>query len=182
MKQSNTRRPILFYAGLLLTLVLITSVITSGLYARYVATATGSDATRVAKYVFESVDENATALLDISGVECPGDSVTYEFTVTNTDGTAVCEVSQSYTVTVTVDGTMPLSCMLQKNGTVTDSLNTTESSDRTLTLSGELAAGSEEADSYTLTVTWPKEANDASYANGAAIGSVVLALASQQLD
>ena len=182
MKQSNTRRPVLFYAGILLFFVMLTSSITSGLYARYAAHTTGNDTARVAKFVFNTVDENLTELIDLSSVQNPGDSATYTFKVTNTDGISVCEVAQGYTVTVEITGNMPLLCTLTKNGVESDSLNTALFPDRTLTLSGELIAGSEDGDQFALTVTWPSEFNDASLSGGAALSAVSLHVVSEQLD
>ena len=50
-KELNKKQPILFYIGMfLLCLVLITSHMTCGLFARYTTTANGSDSARVAKF------------------------------------------------------------------------------------------------------------------------------------
>lgn len=55
MRQSNRRTPVVFHVGLVLfCLVLFSTYLTGGLYARYTTTASGSDSARVAKFQITS--------------------------------------------------------------------------------------------------------------------------------
>ena len=96
MKKSNNNMPIVFYVGLLLVCLTFFSVhMSSGLYARYVTQASGSDSARVAKF---AITENLTL---INGAEeesksfvvgdtlIPGQSTKYIYEVTNHSEVAV---------------------------------------------------------------------------------------------
>ena len=77
-------------ALVLLLMTMISIHLTSGLYARYTTTATGSDSARVAKWdVKGSSNNTALSIQNLPG----NDSGTYSFTVTNDS-----EVATEYTV------------------------------------------------------------------------------------
>lgn len=73
-------------AGVLLCLTLFSAHFTSGLYAKYTATATGSDSARVAKF---EVDVSGQDLADITCTQSDTDSGTYTITIENTSEVAV---------------------------------------------------------------------------------------------
>ena len=73
-------------ACVLLCLTLLSIHLTSGLYAKYTATATGSDSARVAKF---EVDVSGQDLADITCTQSNTDSSTYTITITNTSEVAV---------------------------------------------------------------------------------------------
>ncbi len=59
MQKPNKSAPAVFYVGMaLLCLMLITSHMMSGLYARYVSTAEGKSISRVAKFEFDAKNSN----------------------------------------------------------------------------------------------------------------------------
>ena len=176
MEKMNRKTPIVVYiAAILLWLTFITSSLTAGLFARYVNISGNGDFASVAKFVFNVSDDTATHFIDLENIKKPGDKIEYRFKVTNSDSTGICEVAQRYTVDIQIDGNMPLVCTLQKNGEVA----TTGSS---LSNVGEFPAGTEKTDIFILTVVWPNDMNDAMYANGAALGRIVLTIGSQQVD
>lgn len=164
-------------AAVLLLLVLISTSIVSGRYARYASAASSQDGARIAAYVFDLHDTSGQ-YIDISDITKPGDSVTYSFTVTNKNDTWVSEVSENYQITMELRGSLPLSCQLSGNG-------------ETLTATGvyqvksgteyNFQASTETAHSYTLTVLWPAEQNDLKYAN-AGLAELVLYVRAEQVD
>lgn len=83
-------------AGVLLCLTLFSAHFTSGLYAKYTATATGSDSARVAKFEVNFTKENP---LDTPPVVITSSEVTdnaFEFNIDNQS-----EVAVSYTLALT---------------------------------------------------------------------------------
>ena len=93
MKKLNNNMPIMFYVGLLLVCLTFFSVhMSSGLYARYVTQASGSDSARVAKFdVTDTLLINGKTVDDfvVGGAMIPGQVTTYEYTVTNHSEVAV---------------------------------------------------------------------------------------------
>lgn len=173
MKKSNTKTPIAFYIGLsVLFLVMVSFSLTSGLYARYLSRDSAENNARVAAFVFNvEKTEASSAFPDISDIQRPGDRMQYAFIITNGTGNRCSEVKQQYTVTVTVNGNMPLVCTLTQNGETAEH-----------TAIGVLEAGVADAHAYTLTVEWPSDQNDAEFANGMTVGEVILTVASEQVD
>ena len=77
---------------------------------------------------------------------------------------------------------MPFECTLTE-GLNSASLDTTAPIPTySASLTGELAAGVEEEDTFTLRVEWPSDENGAQYANGMAIGKVTITVTSVQKD
>ena len=162
-------------------MVMVSTFFTSGIFAKYTAEDGGDDSAAAAQFVFHTERTTGVELIDISTIRNPGDKVEYEFKVSNSDGARVCEVAQTYTVNVHVEGNMPIKCTLEKNGGASDTLNTyTDPSDRDVSLGAELVAKTEQNDIYLLSVEWPSDAKDDSYANGMAIGRVTLTVTSAQ--
>lgn len=87
MKKSNNHIPTVFYVGLLLVCLTFFSVhMSSGLYARYVTQASGSDGARVASFdlaMTGDFEETLTLTLD------PGETRNYAFTFTNSGETTL---------------------------------------------------------------------------------------------
>lgn len=101
MKKVN-RPPIVFGVGLLLLCLTLLSVnMTSGLYARYVTQAEGSDSARVAKF---DLTAPADYVRDVEVVLSPGTPCEYEFVFTNSG-----ETTLRYVITMTnTTGNLPL--------------------------------------------------------------------------
>ena len=85
-------------ALLLMLLTLVTTHMTGGLFARYAATETASDAARVAKFRVLTEGSDAALVVDCS----TDDSGAYSFTVTNQS-----EVTVGYSVTVNFKQSVP---------------------------------------------------------------------------
>ena len=167
----------------LLIAVLITTAATSGLYARFIVTGQGSDSAKTAQFVFHLQAEGASygKSVSLEEIRYPGDTAEYFFAVSNTEGGVICEVAQDYTVEVRLSGNMPLEITLERlDGSANGGNSANHAS--TVSLGGDFNAASEQTDHYKLTVTWPKEQNDSSYANGLAFSQINLTVTSQQKD
>ena len=94
MKQVKIKTPVVFRIGVaLLCAMLITCHMMGGIYARYIAGATGNATASVARFSVScsSPDANTTKTLEIGSSE----TVTYSFTVTNNS-----DVSIQYTIEI----------------------------------------------------------------------------------
>lgn len=182
MRKMNKKPPVFVISAVLLYLVLFTTTMTFGLYARYTATGSGSDGARVAKFEFVSKDADPEiTLIDVSEISAPGDRMEYSFTVANFDGDLVCEVAQEYTIKVQADGNMPLVCTLTRKEGMSYTLETYKS-EYSLSLSDALSPSEKQEHEYTLIVEWPSTENSADLANGMALGKITLTITSQQTD
>ena len=146
-------------AAVLLCLVLVSTYLLSGLYARHATTANGSDSARVALF-----GHDETVTLDeesLQGLK-PGDSRTYTIAVTNARGENVSEVAQRYSINVVTAGNLPLEFSLKKGSELvsSDSTGKTFSADDMVFAEGE----SKQEVKYTLTATWPASKNGSKYA------------------
>lgn len=155
-------------AAVLLCLVLVSTYLLSGLYARYTTSATGTDEARVAVFgSSESVTLDSGGGLLASMV--PGNSATYKITVSNAQGDRVSEVAQSYNVEVETAGNLPLTFTLSENGkgTIAESSSASAAFSIHSFAADDMrfAAGAPQSKTYWLTVTWPANKNDAKYAN-----------------
>lgn len=157
-------------AAVLLCLVLVSIYLLTNLYARYTAADTGSDSARVALFgSSESVtlDNGSNRLAGM----VPGDTATYEITVSNARGNNVSEVAQSYSIEVETAGNLPLTFALSEKGASAIPESPTATSTRAFPthtfVSDDMhfAAGTAGSKTYKLTVTWPADKTDAKYAN-----------------
>ena len=105
MKQSNRKAPIVFFIGIILLCIWITSVyLIGGLYAKYSTYASGSDSVRVAFAV-----ATASGRGDEHGLIDPaaGNSFDYTVTVSNEKDGRVSEVSLEYTIYIDLSENFP---------------------------------------------------------------------------
>ncbi len=141
-KHSLKSNSFLRLAGLLLVLVLLTVCIMSkGLYARYTTSSQGQDGARVARYVFDVTDgTNAIETLDLSDLSPDNQTKVFTIVVTNKNTSGVCEVTQKYTISEELFGSLPLSYTLKYDGATEPQKI--------------LLAGVATTHTYILTVTW----------------------------
>lgn len=98
MKKLNSRTPVVFHVGLvLLCMVLFSTYLTGGLYARYVTTSSGSDSARVAKFDVVNKIQTATQSITLHFYKPEQVSDTIDFQVNSTS-----EVAVKYDVVVTM--------------------------------------------------------------------------------
>lgn len=139
MARSSRPNWILRIAGVLLCLTLLSVHLTSGMMARYSTTVSGSDSARVAKF---DLREAGTFSQDLPLEYKPGMSESYTIVLENHS-----EVTVDCTVTVKqLSNNMPITVTITPTpGTV------------------QLAPNDTTGKTYTLTLTWPAEYNDARY-------------------
>lgn len=100
--------------AILLCLNLLAIWFVSNMYARYTTTASDGDSARVAAYVFNLTDGSNSQMLDLEKIRKPGNIQEYHFTVTSKRGSVISEVSQSYTIKLEVEGSMPITCEIRE--------------------------------------------------------------------
>lgn len=159
MKRSRTKKTdinavLMRIVCVLLLLVLVSTGMVSGQFARYVTRASGADSARVASFEITqtgALTESFTATLS------PGASYSSSVEVTNTS-----EVAVRYSITVSnPENNLPLefSAVDSDNNALT-----AETAGSTCTLTGFLPANGAESETYTLTIKWKAAETDDSYA------------------
>ena len=144
LKQKKMRLPLSIYLTYLLAATLLFTGVS---YSRYATTASGEASTRVAAMASDS-----TAVINGTLLAAPGESQTFTVTVTNKDGSQVCEVAQEYTMYVeNLTGNMNLTYEFVdvETMTYTDAEGVSHTA-----VTGSFAAGVEEEVTYTIRVTW----------------------------
>lgn len=131
--------------AVLLTLVLISTAMLSGMYARYSTMVGGSDAARVAKF---DIQKNGDLIQDLALEYVPGKMDTFTLIVTNRSEVAVKSTLSVRRLTKNLPLTMTL-----------DGKSFTDSE----AVSVNLAPNSVGSVTYTLTVDWPATMNAAAY-------------------
>ena len=109
MRQSNRRTPVVFHVGLVLfCLVLFSTYLTGGLYARYTTSASGSDSARVARFEITGggnwTDSTENIDLDLNFFDPNKTSASLNFTISSAS-----EVAVKYDVVITMP-TLPNDC------------------------------------------------------------------------
>ncbi len=179
-KKNLTSLP-LYLAAVLMCLVLTTTHLLSGLYARYTTSADTVDRARTAMFVFRVNDQEKSAIVDLTEIKKPGDTASYSFKITNAEGGSVSEVAQDYRLTFTELGSLPLIYTYYKEETQVET-KAAETKEGVKTIKGQFSAGSKAVDLYTVTITWPKEKNEAIYASGSGFASLKMDIVSEQID
>lgn len=165
--------------------VVVTALISTTTLSRYMTTITGHATATVAS-VDMNVAESAARMMsfDISGLK-PGGQMTYTFNICNFSGNKASEVTMDYLIRILSTGNLPLSFSLEAAGADTEdskmagALQMSSGESGWITASaGRLPHSVKTTHMYTLTVTWPSEANDAKYANE--IDSITIHVDAQQ--
>lgn len=173
-------------ASVLLCLVMMSSCLVAGMLAKYTTSDSGSETARVAKFAFSVSDTDAShQIIDLSEIQKPGDSKTYDFSVSSKS-----EVAVSYDITLMLNGNMPLTCTVTKNesgGSSTNVLSATmpdsgDGTSQTKTGAGTLPSSWTGSDSFTLTVVWPSSKNNIAYASAGSAAEVKLIVTGKQVD
>lgn len=183
MEQSRTyhNNPIFRASAVLLCLVLVSTWYLAGLFAKYSTSASENDKAATATFVFDIQDKEGNFVIPVTGVEKPGDQSVYKFVVTNREHGVVSEVKEKYTITMKLNGSMPVTCELSKDGSL-QSLSANGELQVNDQSTGVFSASVASEDEYTLTVKWPGSINDAKYANGNAVAEVQLLIKAEQMD
>lgn len=166
-------------AAVLLYLALVSTYMISGLYARYAVTSSDGASARVAAFVFD-VNDTSEHFMDITAVDAPGKSQTFQFVVRNDNASRLSEVAEEYKLALEIHGSLPLT--VEVTGADGTKLNLSEPIAQVLESDvRSFPAGEAHTDTYTMTVTWPKSENDLQYAN-AGLSEIVLRISAWQVD
>lgn len=180
-------------SAVLLCLTLFSFYLLCGMYARYTSEGSGSDSARVAAFVFHVSSTPETNSIPIEQINKPGDKSTYSITIKNNSSGATSEVKESYTIAVSINGSMPLSCTMKKTGSASDlfSINNYSGSESDTALKKTnteaetrqtFTASTQGTDTYSLVVEWPSDQKDAKYANGSGQAEIVITITGVQED
>ena len=160
---------VLRLAAVLLSLVLITTGMVSGRYARYVTSASGSDSARVAKFtVTQSILQGETDLAQTIPMPeiKPGDTVVINI---------VLEYDTEVAVRSTVDvqslySNLPLTISVQEKGTLSSQSSNFSAEYRPGTFTKE----------YEAAITWVRGSNDVDYIG--MVDLITITVTSEQVD
>jgi hypothetical protein len=184
-KRQFNRNKLMRITILLLLMSMLSISLLPGLVARFKSDADAADTSSVAAFVLD-LNDTDSHIIDISGITKPGDSKTYNFAVTNKKGSVISEVAESYTITMQVNGSMPLVCTIgdaSNNKVLKPELNKNSTDkDSGTTTAATFQASTDKSDSYTLTVKWDENDNDPKYASGSAVAEVILTVQCNQTD
>ena len=180
-------------SAVLLCLTLVSFYLLCGMYARYTSEGGGSDSARVAAFVFHVSSTPETNSIPIEQINKPGDKSTYSITIKNNSSGATSEVKESYTIAVSINGSMPLSCTMKKTDSASDlfSINNYSGSESGTALKKTnteaetrqtFTASTQGTDTYSLVVEWPSDKNNAKYANGSGQAEIVITITGVQED
>ena len=188
MKTKNRRRGnlMLRLAGLLLLLTVLSTYFAGSLLAKYISSDSAANQARVGAFVLRvNKDGTNSTALRLDGIEKPGDTATYAFTVQNFySASQLAEVDESYTLSVHVNGDMPLSFTLRKPDSATETLTLdgVNAKNTPAGIGGSFKAAVSKTDRYLLTVTWPQTENSWLYASDSSVASCVLTVTGVQTD
>ena len=169
-------------AAVLLVLVLLSTSIVCGRYARYVSSDEAVDSARIAAFVFD-VNETENHYLDISTIQTPGDSKTCKFTVRNHSGGVTSEVDEEYFLTLELWGSLPLVCTLTGADGLTVDAKEMDATGLDMDTGSKhiFTAAVQQGMDYVLTVSWDDNEKDVAYSR-AGLAELCLSVAAQQID
>lgn len=173
-------------AAVLLCLVLCSCYFVAGMLAKFVTSDSDSDGARVAKFVFNVTNKGTSRMIDLNGIEKPGDTLSYDFSVRNSASGSTSEVSERYEISLRINGSMPLTCTVLRGETSIVSA-TMPGQDTALERTGSddscvFAPGSGASHDYKLKVEWPATENNLDYASAATCAKVELIVTGYQVD
>ena len=175
---------VLRLAAVLMILVLLTTSMVSGRYARYASSDSYSEGARIAAFVFDVEDTDGQAWsLDLTELQKPGDEQTFSFVVTNAkDSDTFSEVAICYGVTVMAEGSVPAEITIEDES---KQLLLTVNCDGSASGSfagADFAAAESASHVYTMTVEWPGAMNGMEFAEGKRILALTVSVKGEQKD
>lgn len=179
MKRHLTKSRII---GYLLLLTVMTLLVLSVTYSRYMTRIDGKGAATVAGWSSGSTINPVD--IDVSGLT-PGKTQTYTFQVTNTKDGQISDVAQDYSVTIETTNNLPLEFELSakvniQGGTYIKDTALDLSSGKAKADGGSLPPANAVAHEYTLIVSWPGNKTAAAYAGE--IDLVTLTVIAEQVN
>lgn len=175
---------VLRLAAVLLILVMLSTSMVCGRYARYVTTTTFRDGAHVAAYVFHVQENGEEKFVDLSTIRKPGDNVTCTLIVSNERNRRISDVPEDFTVSLKISGNMPLVCSVNGEKVADLSQMQADAPSTSWQTSGRFDAsdGLDNTKTFTIFVDWPRDYNQAIFANGACVAEMELIVTSVQGD
>lgn len=161
MQKQLTKTRIL---GYLLLLAMVTSFVFSISYAKYTKQINGSASADIAIWG----NDEKIANLDTAGLH-PGETKTYEISITNKKNGSVSQVAQEYSISLETTNNLPLTYTIEAKdlvsgkGTYLTKKKFDLTSGKDEITGGNLPYTESITHTYTLTVEWPSNMNDAAY-------------------
>ena len=182
MKRKMEINKSLYHIGILLFIaVVISTYFVMGIYAKYTSKSTSSEEARVAAYIFNVSEKTGNYFIDLENIKKPGDFATYEFTITNDNGSTISEVTQEYFISISQKGTIPLTTKLTRVSDSQDVINLSNMIDEGNT-SGIIKASESKTITYILTVTWDSAYNSYLYGQDGNFSKIEIEIKSEQKD
>ena len=181
-------KTLLFTVAILYLAITISMYLLTGIYAKYTDNKTSGSNSRVAAYVF-NVNEGSASFDNLANnIKKPGDKFEFEFVVTNEDATSVSEVAQEYSISLTQNGTLPLTTTLYKIDSSNNKapLFTLNGFNDLNNIKAELNPGTTEAITYVIVIEWTVDANEQNknsmYGEIGNFCQIKLEISSEQID
>lgn len=138
-KKNQMRLPLSAY---LIYLLVATLLFTGVSFSKFATTTSGEDSARVAVMAMDTTYSLGEYLYGT-----PGETKNFTITLTNKEGTKICEVAQKYTMSVeSLTNNLALSCEYYKMDGTTET--------KVDAVSGTFPAGVEETATYIIKITW----------------------------
>lgn len=156
MELKRLSRILMRTAAVLLVLVMLSTSMIAGRYARYVTTATFEDSARVARFnIIEELNEENQLFTDVGARVQPGMTTLEGITIKN-----YSEVTVDFVITVTSQyDNLPLSFKMKDGET---ELDKTVSANGVTTFIGRIGPNQQEK-AFKLFISWPIEENGIQY-------------------
>lgn len=154
--------------------IIVAMLVSTVTLSRYMSTVSGTGAVSVA-----SVALDGSIPIDVKNM-VPGEGRTVTFSVTNEKDGQISDVAQSYTVTVSTTGNLPLHFTLSAAASPSTGYALTRIGQTDVWTGGALPHTTDTTHTYTLTVTWPANETDPKYARE--VDAVTLTVDAQQAD
>ena len=181
-------KTLLFTIAILYLAITISMHLLTGIYAKYSARNTAVSDSRVASFVF-NIDDGYINFDNLAkNIKKPGDKVEFEFVVTNEKATSVSEVAQEYAISLTQNGTLPLTTTLYKidssnNKVALFALNGFNDLNN---IKAQLKPGTKEVVKYVIVIEWTVGENEVNknpiYGEMGNFCQIKLEIQSEQID
>ncbi len=173
MKNKTSKIFSAVYIFFIISCILLSAYLVFDVWARYFTKTDGTDSARAARYVFaiDVKDNNNDSIsFDLSDISTDNPQKVFDIVITNKNGSNICEVTQQYTISAEILGSLPLSYAFEYDGTpVPQEI---------------LPAGEETTHTYKLTVKWDTtkavQGANANILDNASI--MTITVASEQID
>lgn len=177
MYKQKKKNLFFMFSLILFALVLFSSMITSGILARYTGNNGNNDEAKVAKFYVDGTNSEEILTLDLTN----SSSVVFIVEIVNFNGDTICETAVNYGFTISTLDNLPLKISISEQ-TKKGSGNLGIVSGTSCT-NGYMGVNSKETHSYTITVSWDTSIDDWNdYENSKKVDIVIINFNATQID